>query len=403
MAISEQKQFAQTESAARMTSVDLASALDQFSDPDLLSEGKVNLIALDAIVGRLGERWAQRRDHIHDHVDRTLQRRLGAQGYHLRISETDFLICQPGLGRFSGQAACLKALREILTHFLGEASQADQCVHQVTKVSANEIEGWRVRASDVEEGEQAERQAKASPEAGRRTVDHWTPFVASDGRELRVTCSLEPVIELKSFGRIGLRIAARVLVAGSDEALSTGAISQLSRADILRIDLATMARGMERLRTTAEGGLQPSLIAPVSFTSLSSQRGRAEIAKLLTEARGLVKRGVICEIGDIEGVPQGVMLSVVSLVRPYCLFVVARIDRGPPAAATLSHLTRSGVHALCVDCPQGLSDAAFLRWVKTTIEATRRIVRSTVLYGVASPRQAELAAELGATHASFRE
>ena len=52
--------------------MDLSSAIDQFSDPDLLTEGKVNFIALDAIVERLGKRWSQRRDRIYDQVDRTL-------------------------------------------------------------------------------------------------------------------------------------------------------------------------------------------------------------------------------------------------------------------------------------------------------------------------------------------
>jgi hypothetical protein len=388
--------------ARRITSVDLAAAIDQFSDVGLLTEGKINLIALDAIVERLGDRWAMRRAQVHDYVDRFIQRRLGPEGYHLRISETDFLICQPDLGRFAGQAACLQILREVLTYFIGDATQADHCVHQVTKVSATEIQGARVRASEVEQGERMEREASASGRP-RRTLDRWTPFVASDGRELGVACHLEPVIELKSFRQIGFRITRQVLVVGSEEALTAEMVRNLSRADILRIDLATAARGMERLRTVENGEPQPSLILPVSFISLSSQRGRTAIGRLLMEARGLVKRGVICEISDIEGVPQGVMLHVISLIRPYCLFIVARIDFGPPAAAALTQLKHSGVQALSVECPHRLSDAAFLRWMSATVEAARRVVRSTLLYRLASPRQAALAAELGATHASFKE
>ncbi|MDB5469758.1 MAG: hypothetical protein JWR84_1318 [Caulobacter sp.] len=385
-----------------MTSVDLAAAVDRFSDAGLLAAGKVNLIALDAIVARLGARWALRRDQIHDHVDRTIQRRLGAEGYHLRISETDFLICQPGLGLFSGQATCLQILRDILTYFIGDASQADDYVHQVTKVGASEIQGSRVRASEVERGERMEREASA-PARPPRTVDPWTPFVASDGRALRVGCSLEPVIELKGFGRIGFRLARRALVADTGAALTGAMARQLSRMDILQIDLATVARGIDRLKAAESDERPPSLIVPVSFTSLSSQRGRREIAHLLMEARGLVRRGVICEIGDVEGVPQGVMLQAVSLIRPYCLFVVARLDPGPPAAAILSQLKRSGVQALSVECPQRLSDAAFQRWMQTMIEAGRRVVRSTLIYRVASPRHAALAAAFGATHVSFNE
>jgi len=386
---------------ARFTSVDLGAAFDQFGDPGLLSEGKINLIALDAIVERLGPRWPMRRDQIHEHVDRTLHRRLGLQGCHLRVSETDFLICQPGLGRFSGQAICLQVLREILTHFVGDASGADNCVHQVTKVTADEIEGWPVRRGEVEEGERAEFQARAGLPIDRRTIDHWTPFVASDGRALAVTCSLEPVMELKSFRQIGLRIVSRVSVLSTGEVLTMRAIGRLSRADILRIDLATLVRGMERLRRMPADLPPLGLIAPLNFTTLSSQRGRSEVAQLLLEARGLVACGVICEMRNIDGVPPGVMLSVASLVRPYCLFVVAHVDEPPLATAMLRLLKTAGIQALSVECPQGLSDVAALHWIRSTIGASRRVFRSTLLYRVGGRRLAGLAAELGATHASF--
>jgi hypothetical protein len=39
--------------------------------------------------------------------------------------------------------------------------------------------------------------------------------------------------------------------------------------------------------------------------------------------------------------------------------------------------------------------------MKSTIEVSRRVFRSTVLHRVGSRRLAELAARLGATHASF--
>lgn len=386
----------------RITSVDLAAAIDQFSDTSLLAGGKINLIALDAIVTRLGKRWAIRRDHVYDYVDRTIQRRLGAASYHLRISETDFLICQPELGRFSGQAACLQVLRDVLSHYIGDAAQADDGVHQVTKLTPTEIQGAPVRASEVEQGERMEREANVLVPP-RRAIDPWTAFVASDGRALRVTCNLEPVVELKSFGRIGYRIGRRVQVVGSDEPLTAAMVRALPTVDILRIDLATVAHGIDRLGAAERDSRQPSLIVPVSFISLSSQRGRTEVARLLTDASNLVKRGVICEICDIEGVPQGAMLQVVSLIRPYCLFVVARLDLAPPAAATLSQLKRSGLQALSVECPQGLSHADYPRWMKATIEGARQVARSLLMYRIASPGHAALAAEFGATHVSFNE
>jgi hypothetical protein len=382
---------------SRLASVDLGSALDAFGDASLLAAGKVNLIALDAIVDRLGARWPLRRDQVLEHADRAIARRLQSNGYHVRVSETDFLICQPDVGRFSGQAACLQILREILTHFIGDGAQADYGVLQVTKVSASEIQGSRVRVSEVEEGERRERE-EAPPPA--RAIERWTPFVAGDGRELSVTCELAPVYELRSFGRIGYRMVREVRVVGSGERLNAAMVRALSPGDILRIDLATVAHGINRLMEAQGDSRQPSLIVPVSFSSLSSQRGRMEIARLLMDVRAHVERGVICQIGDIDGVPEASLLQVVALIRPYCLLVIAHLD-GVTGATGFSRLKRSGLQGLSVDCPSAPNETVLLRWMTATIQGARQVVRSTLLYGVTSPRHAAFAAQLGATHVSL--
>lgn len=56
---------------------------------------------------------------------------------------------------------------------------------------------------DIEDDSAAPRGGKA--ESPRWSVDHWTPFVAADGRLLQVSAALEPVYELKAFTRIGFR------------------------------------------------------------------------------------------------------------------------------------------------------------------------------------------------------
>jgi len=393
-------------SVRRLMSVGQSSQLEQFNDPALLSEGRVNVIALDAVVARLGERWQQRQAQVHDHVERTLQKHLGTQGYFLRVSDTDFLICQPELGRFSGQAACLRYLREILHHFMGDSAEADECVHQVTKMDGSEMKAQKVDARHVERlevVEQAEMSKAAQAEAERaKSMDRWSPFVASDGREVRVSCSLEPVFELKNFGRIGFRMARRVLVVGTDEEVPPAAVNNLSRADILRIDLATIARGMDRLRSDNAGERHPSLIVPVSFINLSNQQARAQIVALLKEASALVKQGVICEICDIEGVPQGAMLSAVSLIRPFSLFVVGRLSTTPPLSSVLAQLKGAGLQALSMECPRDLSEPEFMAWSKATIEAAKRICKSVLVYRTDSARGAGMAGLLGATHASVR-
>lgn len=394
----------------RIMSAGLADTLARYQDPALLEAGKINLITLDAIAQRFGARWPQRQDEVYRHVERTIQRHLGRHGSFARISETDYLVCQPDLGRFSGQAACLRRLKEIQTYFLRDSTQAEAGVLQVTRVTAREVDAEKIDPEQVEHGEEAEH--AELPAAGDfatsealegLTVDRWSPFVASDGRELRVSCALEPVFELKGFSRIGFRMARGVRLVATEAELTPAMVSQLSRADILRIDLATIARGMDRLRAESSGEQDPSLIVPVSFTSLSNERTRVEIVTLLTAARSLVRKGIICEICDIEGAPASALLEATSVIRPVSLFVVGRLDVTPPASATVREMKRAGFQAVSAECPANLGQAEFLGWGKATVAAARRVARSVLIYRTDSARQAGLAAALGATHASVRQ
>jgi hypothetical protein len=124
----------------RLATADAKQALARIQSSTLLSEGKVCLMSLDAIRERLGPRWIARRDRVYDNAQQSLRRALGPHGFFLRVSETDFLVAQPGVGRVAGQALCLYCLREVLTYFLGEALIGDLVVHEVSAVENGRIE-----------------------------------------------------------------------------------------------------------------------------------------------------------------------------------------------------------------------------------------------------------------------
>jgi hypothetical protein len=130
-------------------------------------------------------------------------------------------------------------------------------------------------------------------------ADEWSPFVSTGGQTLRVACSLEPIVELKSLSRIGFRMTRRILMA-SDVELAPSAVAKLSVSDILRIDLATIERGLGRLHAMGAGERTPSVIIPVTYSSLSRRRGRAAIAAALERAGQLVQHGVICEVRGVK-------------------------------------------------------------------------------------------------------
>ncbi len=387
----------------RLISADARQALEQLKTTSLLSEGKVCLVGLDAIRERMGARWGARREMVYDHVQQTLRRQLGAHGFFLRITEADYLVAQPAVSRLSAQAYCLNCLRDILNYFLGEALVADIVVHVVTWIGDGEVDARQLDVARIESDETAERAARlTSRQSGLALTsqDRWSPFVAQDGRGLRASCQLEPVFQLKTYGRIGYRMTRRVLQIPGETPLTLAEQRKLTSLDTEKIDFATLARGLNRLQQDAEGDRQPSLILPVSFVTLSSQRGRAVLADFFRAAQASVQRGLICEVCDIEGVPPSALLAATSLIRPFCLFVVGRLGAAP--AAPLTSLKDAGLQGFSIECPPALmSDNEFGGFAKAVVGAARPISRAVMLFGIASAHHAAIASLYGATHASF--
>ncbi|HWW11973.1 MAG TPA: hypothetical protein VN018_05610, partial [Brevundimonas sp.] len=311
----------------RFSSEDLDSLLERFQSSGMLDEGRINLIGLDAIAARLGDRWEGRREQVYQHVERTLGKHLESGGFFQRVSPTDYLVVQPELGKFGGQASCMLYLRDLLGHFLGGEVPEALDVLEVTS-----LHGGRIFAAEIDGAfalDAARTEPRVVPVEATPLPDAWNPFVAADGRTLRVSCILEPVFELKTFTQIGFRIARRVLTMPGGVELNAQGLRNLTTADVERVDLATIARGVSRLRSEQGNAKQPTLLLPVSYTTLASQRGRAPLIARFKEATAGVEKGLVCEICDIEGVPGSALAAVAVLIKPFCLIVVGKLREAP--------------------------------------------------------------------------
>jgi len=140
---------------------------------------------------------------------------------------------------------------------------------------------------------------------------------------------------------------------------------------------------------------------PVSFSSLANPRGRAELVEPVRAAAALVKLGVICEILDIEGVPQSALTEVTSLIRPLSLLVVGRVST--PTANAFARVAGAGFQALSFECPHSsqIGDAEFLGWATASVNAARKAARSVMVYRAGTMKRAGALASLGATHMSL--
>jgi hypothetical protein len=395
------------DTVTRLVGAGARQTMAQLEASPAAAQGRICLIGLDAVRERMGGRWLGRREMVYEHLQAALRRRLGPRDLFLRLSEVEFLVAQPESSRLAGQACCLNVLREVLTYFLGSALTADIAVYEVER-----IEDGRIRAQALDpftlEVEAARAPLARPPSAlGGPTEpslvsqDRWSPFIAHDGRRLRVSCQLEPVFQLKTYGRIGYRMTRQALQLPSETALSAAEEGKLTGADIERLDFATLARGLNRLQQQAESERQPSLMLPVSYATLSSHRGRAMLADFFRLAQGSVQRGLICEICDIDGIPPSALLAATSLIKPFCLFVIGRLGVAPQTP--LAALKDVGLQGLTLDCPPSLvDDEPFAAFVEAVIKAARPSgVRAVMLNSVGTARLAAIAGLCGATHASF--
>lgn len=385
---------ATTVTARRVTALD--ADLSPFADPEKLASGQVTLLSVEGVAEQLGGDWQPRRREVYDRASRTLSKRLAEGGAFVRVSETDYLIVQPNLDATVAEAKALRVLGEIATLFLAELADADLRLFRVASVSPGQVVGALRDPQDIRRAETSPR-----PATDRLTTDtpagRWAPFTTGGGRKVRPSCSLEPVFELGGNNRIGFRLRRKVVDVETGQDLSAAEQAALSRGDILRIDLATIARGADRLKAATRRDQALSLIIPVSLLSLTHPEGGAELAKAFAQARRLVRAGVIGEVCDIEGAPEHVLVRAVSLIKPYCLFVAGHLADEKPRANPA--MKAAGIQATSFTCPDQIDgDAQFLGWLRAALRAARRIGRSAMVYGCASPRRLALAGLLGATH-----
>lgn len=392
----------------RFRSADLGAALEQFARPELLSAGKINVIALDAIVERLGERWPARSEHVHRHVQAVLERQLGLQAYSLRVSDTDILVCQPQLGRLAAQASCIRLLREILRYFLGEIDLPEIDVHEVTSLSTEGVEARRVNErealaasanEDVSDLIIVERRTGDLSPIG--PLEAGAAFAYVNGRRVHLHGRVTKVIELQRRCVIGARISKRVVFEDTGGEIPTSELTQWRGVDRLELNVSAIETGL-RLLDTAPGQARPrALIVPVALSSLATTDGRMRMIRALKAARGHAIQGVICELRHVEGVPAATLVAAIAAIRPFALIVIANVESMTRMVA--GPLETARLNGVSLECPPNLDQGALVAWTQVAVANAKRIAKSVLLYEMPRDIDVSLIAGAGATHAAFTE
>ena len=330
-----------------------------------------------------------------------------AEALVIRVSETDYLVAQPDISRFAGQVNCLAALREILTFFLGEARPEDLFLREVTTLSQGGVTSHKVDAprgvqndfpdetvappSSLPPAETASQQA--SP-------DKWSPFATSDGRALRVSCLLEPVFEMQKVRLVGHRlepVVTRVLEGGLPWTPGR-AINALSPVDRERVDLATIARGVSRIRSTAVGARSPMIMLPAAFTTLGSSRGRAALVNAMTEAKVDAWMRVVCEIDELDGAPTSRLIEAVSLIKPFCYAILGRTGGN---RRTMDAIATAGFNGASRLFDPAAPDEILFERLQWFAESARERMKVCMSFGLTRRQGVALASAAGVSHTAI--
>lgn len=87
-----------------------------------LQAGHVQLLGLDALKDRMGDKWPEKRSVVHEVLRSIITRRLSPHDVFLQRSDEEFLIVFAKLGAEAAKFVCARILQELNLHFLGNAS-----------------------------------------------------------------------------------------------------------------------------------------------------------------------------------------------------------------------------------------------------------------------------------------
>lgn len=394
----------ETFGSERFIEADLNAALERLAGTPLAAEGKVSLVGLDAIRERLGDRWPARSAQVHEHIERTLSRHLQIGGWFARVSEVDYLVIQPSLTRYAAQASCLSYMRDLMEHFLGRFSMADCRLREVTS-----LEGGRIRSEELDPRRvseaarvEAQKAASAAPK-GEETefARAENPFTAASGEPLRVSCRLDPLFRLSDYVQVGYRLDRRVIDEQSGMVLSHEALSRLTTMDLEKIDLATIARGFNRLKAEQNKANEPVLILPVAYPTLASQKARRALIACLKAARQGSRVKVSCEISRLEGVPTNALYTAVGMMKPFCDGVIGGVERPQRSAGPLREVGLAGL-SFVYNGPSADDPDRLVASLGPAIDAALAATSRVFVLGLRTPRELGLAAILGAAFGTLR-
>lgn len=342
----------------RIASASLRDVLEKVQPA--IASGAVNIISVDAIRQRSGDRWPKKREQVEAFVERAFSRLSQPGDMMVSLNEAEFVTVQPSVSRTTALSASANILKETLAFFLGKAAREDMSLFQVTSFIDGALGLQAVLGAmldDVLEPESGAGAAQtgSSPAGGRPLAIppsedlHWVRnrrvrLTSPPDLELDLTISPEPT------WNVAAKVVASFLLRPSTALAAVGVPSRMVAGDLSpnmagEAALATIAFAAELI---VKRGVQVALHVPIALNALSYSASRFRILNGLRDLAPQVRRFLILEVVEIsEGLPQSRLTEVATMLSPHCRAVLAR---APSETADVRPWRRCGLSGVTLEC-----------------------------------------------------
>lgn len=309
--------------------------------------GRVHMLGLSAIRDRMGSKWESYKDHVYSHTESIISRHIRFNDVFERYGDDEYMLVFSDASEEISKAKLLKISKEIRQHFLGDEDLSEiRVTTALTDVEGNVVmedidlsaiarelaqKAHQVGSEGPPETPEAEAKKEPSLELGKdkeekrkKLQNRFSNFRPHDLKFYFRPLWDIPNQVISTYQCVPLAELSRQVTVEGYEMLS----EEYGGGEISALDLETLEYALDIFGECMENNFKLFMVIPVHFETLSTSSTRKEYIEVIRILPPALRPFLMFEIcGLPQGVPHGRLAEMSQAIRPYCRYLMVRIDR----------------------------------------------------------------------------
>ncbi|TWB10098.1 diguanylate cyclase with GGDEF domain [Nitrospirillum amazonense] len=282
-----------------------------------VAAGSVQMIGLDSLKVKLGERWTAVRSKVLTLAERLLADVLSPHDVFFRHGEGTFVIVFAQLGNREASLICGRIIEDLQRLLLGES---DTSTIQVTSVVGIVDGTLHLQATSLDELLEAVAKSMARPaseqqvSSGTAWAEPWRSVPAE-----AVEVMYQPAWDV-TRQVLFLYIARARRMRGNHAFWGTGTLlgTSANPMEVLDLDLVIIQGAIETYLELYENRFRFFLSLPVHYESISVNSRRQQVIDLVGRIPAHLRPFLNYRLEDLpDGIPEGRLRELINCLRPF--------------------------------------------------------------------------------------